>query len=87
MPVQLWQIGLSLMNIYNCDEGGSTIIYYITLNRLCCEINQFSEIIRMFARFDQTQREITVKGKHFLQEDSPMEIGIAIAEFVKKLRE
>lgn len=31
------------------------------------------------------QDEITVKGLHFVQEDSPDEIGSAIADFVKKL--
>jgi haloalkane dehalogenase len=32
------------------------------------------------------QREITVKGLHFLQEDSPDEIGQAVAEFVRRVR-
>jgi haloalkane dehalogenase len=32
-----------------------------------------------------SQREITVKGSHFLQEDSPMEIGEAIIAFLKGL--
>lgn len=31
------------------------------------------------------QREVTVKGRHFLQEDSPHEIGAALAEFVNAL--
>jgi len=31
------------------------------------------------------QTEITVKGAHFIQEDSPHEIGSAVAEFVRKL--
>jgi haloalkane dehalogenase len=31
------------------------------------------------------QREITVKGSHFLQEDSPAEIGEAIVAFLKEL--
>jgi haloalkane dehalogenase len=30
--------------------------------------------------------EVTVKGRHFLQEDSPDEIGAAIADFVKRVR-
>ena len=29
------------------------------------------------------QREVTVKGRHFVQEDSPAEIGRAIADFVE----
>ncbi len=33
------------------------------------------------------QSEVTIKGLHFLQEDSPDEIGAAVAEFVKKVRE
>ena len=32
------------------------------------------------------QTEVTVKGLHFIQEDSPHEIGAAIAEFVRGLR-
>jgi haloalkane dehalogenase len=32
------------------------------------------------------QSEVTVKGRHFLQEDSPDEIGAAVAEFAKKVR-
>jgi haloalkane dehalogenase len=32
------------------------------------------------------QREITVKGRHFLQEDSPDEIGRALATFVADVR-
>jgi haloalkane dehalogenase len=32
------------------------------------------------------QTEVTVKGLHFLQEDSPDEIGQAVADFVKRVR-
>jgi haloalkane dehalogenase len=32
------------------------------------------------------QTEITVKGLHFIQEDSPDEIGKAVADFVKRVR-
>ena len=32
------------------------------------------------------QREVSVKGYHFLQEDQPDEIGEAIAAFVGELR-
>src|ERR1044072_3656811 len=32
------------------------------------------------------QTEVTVKGLHFIQEDSPDEIGQAVADFVKKVR-
>jgi len=40
---------------------------------------------REFCRSWPNQREIMVKGKHFLQEDSPEEIGSALAEFVREL--
>jgi haloalkane dehalogenase len=41
------------------------------------------EIIRKWPN----QIEVTVKGRKLLQEDSPDEIGAAIAEFVKRVRE
>ena len=41
---------------------------------------------REFCRGWKNQREVTVKGSHFIQEDSPDEIGAAIAEFVGELR-
>ena len=33
------------------------------------------------------QTEVTVKGAHFLQEDSPDEIGTAVAQFVRGIRD
>ena len=41
---------------------------------------------REFCRGWKNQTEVTVKGSHFLQEDSPHEIGEAIAAFVRRLR-
>ena len=32
------------------------------------------------------QQEVTVEGSHFIQEDSPDEIGVAVAGFVRGLR-
>ena len=40
---------------------------------------------REFCRAWKNQQEVTVKGNHFLQEDSPDEIGKAIAEWRNKL--
>ncbi len=40
---------------------------------------------REFCRTWPNQREVTVPGTHFIQEDSPREIGRAIAEFVPSL--
>ncbi len=40
---------------------------------------------REFCRGWKNQREITVSGLHFIQEDSPHEIGAALREFVEGL--
>ena len=37
---------------------------------------------REFCRSWKNQKEVTVKGTHFIQEDSPHEIGQAISEWV-----
>jgi haloalkane dehalogenase len=41
---------------------------------------------RDFCRTWPNQKEITVKGSHFIQEDSPHEIGRAVADFARSLR-
>ena len=41
---------------------------------------------RDFCRRWQNQQEVTVRGSHFIQEDSPDEIGRAIAAFLRRLR-
>ena len=41
---------------------------------------------REFCRSWPNQEEVTVKGTHFMQEDSPHEIGKAVSRFVSKLR-
>jgi haloalkane dehalogenase len=40
---------------------------------------------RDFCRSWPNQREVTVKGVHILQEDSPHEIGVALRDFVKEI--
>jgi haloalkane dehalogenase len=40
---------------------------------------------REFCRAWANQQEVTVKGSHFLQEDSPVEIGQAVARFLQRL--
>ncbi len=40
---------------------------------------------REFCRTWPNQQEVTVKGTHFIQEDSPAEIGRAVAEFSRRL--
>ena len=41
---------------------------------------------RDFCRTFPNQQEVTVRGTHFVQEDSPDEIGRAVADFVARLR-
>ena len=41
---------------------------------------------REFCRAWPNQTEVTVKGLHFIQEDSPDEIGQAVADFVRRVR-
>jgi haloalkane dehalogenase len=41
---------------------------------------------REFCRKWPNQKEVTVKGVHFIQEDSAAEIGTAVADFVRGLR-
>ncbi len=41
---------------------------------------------REFCRSWPNQTEVTVKGSHFIQEDSPTEIGEAIADWLKNLK-
>jgi haloalkane dehalogenase len=40
---------------------------------------------REFCRRWPNQEEVTVRGTHFIQEDSPREIGEAVARFVGRL--
>ncbi len=40
---------------------------------------------RDFCRTWANQEEVTVMGKHFIQEDSPDEIGQSIAKFIRKI--
>lgn len=44
-----------------------------------------TENTQTFCRAFPNQREVTVRGKHFLQEDSPHEIGLALAAFVRSV--
>ncbi len=41
---------------------------------------------RAFCRSWNNQVEVTVPGTHFIQEDSPDQIGLAVAAFVKRVR-
>jgi haloalkane dehalogenase len=41
---------------------------------------------RDFCRTWPNQREVTVRGIHYVQEDSPAEIGAALRDFVAEVR-
>ncbi len=41
--------------------------------------------VREFCRTFPNQREVTVTGIHFVQEDSPDEIGVAIANWYRSI--
>ena len=40
---------------------------------------------REFCRSWPNQQEVTVKGLHFIQEDSPVEIGTAVASWLREI--
>jgi len=42
--------------------------------------------LREFCRSWPKQTEVTVSGRHYVQEDSPDEIGTAVADFVRTIR-
>jgi haloalkane dehalogenase len=44
-----------------------------------------TQAVRAFCRSFRAQTEVTVKGSHYLQEDSPDEIGTAIAAWLQTL--
>jgi haloalkane dehalogenase len=46
-----------------------------------------TEAARDFCRTWPNQKEISVKGSHFIQEDSPHEIGRAVADFARSIRD
>jgi haloalkane dehalogenase len=41
---------------------------------------------REVCRARPNQTEVTVSGAHFLQEDSPDEIGKSVADFIRRIR-
>jgi haloalkane dehalogenase len=42
-----------------------------------------TDAARAFCRTWRNQREITVRGLHFVQEDAPHEIGMALRDFLE----
>jgi haloalkane dehalogenase len=72
----------ALVQQYGLWLGGSP------LPKLFVNANPGSILVgaqREFCRAWPNQQEVTVKGSHFLQEDSPVEIGQAIARFLQRV--
>ena len=69
-------------------EYGRWLEQSVTLPKLFINAEPGSILVgrqREYCRTWPHQKEVTVSGKHFIQEDSPSEIGQAIAEWLKGL--
>lgn len=73
---------VALVNAYGAFMAGSEI------PKLFINADPGSILVgpqREFCRSWPNQQEVTVKGLHFIQEDSPLEIGQAVASWLKAL--
>ena len=69
-------------------EYGRWLEQSVTLPKLFINAEPGSILVgrqREYCRTWPHQKEVTVPGKHFIQEDSPSEVGQAIAEWLKGL--
>lgn len=67
-------------------DGASWVFIFCEIPKLFINADPGAILIgkqREFCRSWANQQEVTVKGNHFIQEDSPVEIGRAIAKFLK----
>ena len=74
--------------VHDIVAGYSDWIYSSNIPKLFINAEPGAILVgpqREFCRAWKNQQEVTVKGNHFLQEDSPDEIGKAIAEWRNKL--
>ena len=70
------------------SEYGRWLEESVTLPKLFINAEPGSILVgrqREYCRSWPNQKEVTVPGKHFVQEDSPSKIGKAIAEWLKGL--
>ena len=70
------------------SEYGRWLEESVTLQKLFINAEPGSILVgrqREYCRSWPNQKEVTVPGKHFIQEDSPSKIGKAIAEWLKGL--
>ena len=75
-------------DVHDIVAGYSDWIYSSNIPKLFINAEPGAILVgpqREFCRAWKNQQEVTVKGNHFLQEDSPDEIGKAIVEWRNKL--
>jgi len=75
-------------DVHAAIEANARFLSATTIPKLFINVEPglaMSERERSFARSFPNQSEVTVKGLHFAQEDSPHEIGDAIAQFIDRL--
>jgi haloalkane dehalogenase len=74
---------VKLVNSYGQWMLGNTSLPKLFINAMPGSI--LTGKAREFCRTWPNQREVTVTGTHFIQEDSPDEIGLAVAEWLNSL--
>jgi haloalkane dehalogenase len=75
---------VELVNSYGAWLKGTTTLPKLFINADPGSILTGRQ--REFCRSWPNQREVTVKGTHFIQEDSPVEIGQAVAQWMDNLK-
>src|SRR5271170_5649975 len=79
----------SLENLPTCCEDYGQWLFRTSLRKLFVNAEPGSQLIgrsREFCRSWPNQEEVTIRGIHFVQEDSPQEIGLALARFIRQTR-
>jgi haloalkane dehalogenase len=73
----------SVVNDYNCWLAESNVPkLFVNAEPGAIVRGRIRDLIRSWPNLTET----TVSGVHFVQEDSPDEIGAAVAQFVRKMR-
>ncbi|MGB6351355.1 MAG: haloalkane dehalogenase [Pseudolabrys sp.] len=92
-PMLIWPrelpIGGEPVEVIEVVEGYGQWLLRTPLPKLFINAEPGSLLIgraREFCRSWPNQEEVTVRGIHFIQEDSPNEIGSALARFVRRTR-
>ena len=87
-PRQIPIDGAPVEMVQLVSEYGRWLEESVTLPKLFINAEPGSILVgrqREYCRSWPNQKEVTVPGKHFIQEDSPSKIGKAIAEWLKGL--